>query len=182
MILSEAQVIFTDSSTSHHLKHRLWRSNALKLLLLNGPNLNLLGEREPELYGDQGLREIEVSLSARASRLGIELICEQSNHEGGLIDIIHQHRKLGLQAVDGVIINPGGYTHTSVSLRDALIASQLPFIEIHLTNLAAREPFRQRSLISDVALGTIGGFGIYGYELALLAIEHHLKNERSISK
>ena len=147
----------------------------MKLLLLNGPNLNLIGEREPHLYGDVFFAELEEALKVKASKLGVELISEQSNHEGALIDLLHRYRKAGDDPVKGVIINPGGYTHSSVSIRDALIATQLPFVEVHLTNLAAREPFRQRSLISDLALGTIGGFGIYGYELALSGLINHLK-------
>ncbi|AHE99420.1 type II 3-dehydroquinate dehydratase [Thioalkalivibrio paradoxus] len=134
------------------------------LLLLNGPNLNLLGSREPERYGSTTLAELETSLQARAAQAGHRLLCFQSNHEGELIDRIHAARSGG---VAHIVINPGGLTHTSVSLRDALLAVAIPFIEIHVSNVHAREPFRRHSYLSDVASGTITGLGVTGYRLAL---------------
>ena len=146
------------------------------ILLLNGPNLNLLGEREPKIYGKTTLEELEVSLNMKAHALGYKLISEQSNSEGTLVNLIQAHRQGTNQSVAGMILNPAAYTHTSVAIRDALIASQLPCIEVHISQLAKRENFRQKSLISDVVLGTISGFGLYGYELALLALVNHLED------
>ena len=146
----------------------------VKILLINGPNLNLIGEREPDLYGHETLATLESRLSQKAREREVSVECHQSNHEGILLDLIHSQRRLSDHPADGIIINPGAYTHTSVALRDALILSQLPIVEVHISNLAQRETFRQRSLISDVVLGTIGGFGIYGYELALFALINHL--------
>lgn len=140
-----------------------------KLLLINGVNLNLLGKREPEIYGHTTLADIEKNLLARAARYGVELICVQSNHEGKLVDEI-QHYGLLTEAaaqVDAIIINPAAFTHTSVALRDALLATQKPFIEVHLSNVHAREPFRQHSYLSDVAVGVICGLGHLGYQMAL---------------
>jgi len=135
-----------------------------KLLLLNGPNLNLLGSREPERYGSVTLPELEGVLCARAEQAGHRLDCFQSNHEGELIDRIHAAAGEG---VARILINPGGLTHTSVSLRDALLAVAIPFIEIHISNVHAREPFRHHSYLSDIASGTITGLGTTGYRLAL---------------
>ncbi|MFQ5894381.1 MAG: type II 3-dehydroquinate dehydratase [Nitrospinota bacterium] len=135
------------------------------ILLLNGPNLNLLGVREPELYGRTTLAEIEARLKALAQESGVELEYLQSNHEGELIDALHRARGRCV----GCILNPGGLTHTSVALRDAIAGTGLPVIEVHLTNPHAREPFRQVSFVSSVAAGTISGFGALGYELALRA-------------
>ena len=146
------------------------------ILLLNGPNLNLLGEREPVIYGTNTLVELEKSLSIRAKSLGYRLITKQSNSEGRLIDLIQSFRHGTDQSVAGMIINPAAYTHTSVAIRDALIASKIPSIEVHISQLAKRESFRQKSLISDVVLGTVSGFGLYGYELALLALVNHLED------
>lgn len=143
------------------------------ILLLNGPNLNLLGEREPEHYGQKTLAQIESSLIRQAKSLGHELTAFQSNHEGVLIDRIQEAR--GKHSAF-LLFNPGGYTHTSVALRDALLAVKLPFIEIHLSNIQKRERFRQRSYFSDIAVGTISGFGAQGYELALLAADRCLKS------
>ena len=141
------------------------------LLLLNGPNLGLLGQREPELYGRTTLADIEASLSRLAAERGHRLACFQSDAEHELIGRIHRARSEG---VDMILFNPAAFTHTSVALRDALLASGLPFVELHLSNVAAREAFRQRSYFSDVAVGTISGFGVASYELALLAAERHL--------
>ena len=135
-----------------------------ELLLLNGPNLNLLGSREPERYGQQTLAELEAGLCAQAQRAGHRLDCFQSNHEGALIDRIHAAAG---EAVAWILINPGGLTHTSVSLRDALLGVAIPFIEIHISNVHAREPFRRHSYLADIASGTITGLGTTGYRLAL---------------
>lgn len=135
-----------------------------QLLLLNGPNLNLLGSREPERYGVMTLAQLEASLSARATQSGHSLACFQSNHEGALIDRIHA---AATERVSWILVNPGGLTHTSVSLRDALLATAIPFIEIHITNVHAREAFRRHSYLADIASGTIAGLGTTGYRLAL---------------
>lgn len=145
-----------------------------RLLLINGPNLNLLGQREPERYGHVSLTQIEEEMTELSSARGHELLCFQSNHEGALIDRIHAARNDGTARI---IINPGGLTHTSVSLRDALIGCAVPFIEIHISNVHAREDFRRHSYLSDVAAGIIVGLGTHGYRLALeaamVAIEEH---------
>lgn len=140
-----------------------------RLLLVNGVNLNLLGKREPDIYGHTTLADIEAQLTARAAHYGIELVCVQSNHEGQLIDHIQHFGLLANAAlqVDAIIINPAAFTHTSVALRDALLATQKPFIEVHLSNVHAREPFRHLSYLSDVAVGVICGLGAYGYQVAL---------------
>ena len=138
--------------------------NMSNLLVLHGPNLNLLGTREPELYGTTTLEDIDRSLAARAVARGATVTSFQSNWEGALIDRIHAARQDGTQAL---IINPGGLTHTSISLRDALAAATLPFIEVHLSNVFSREPFRHHSYLSPIALGVISGLGARGYELAL---------------
>lgn len=135
------------------------------ILVLNGPNLNLLGTREPEIYGSESLRDIEAKLAGVAEQLGVRLTCLQSNHEGSLIDAVQQARGVH----DVVIINAGAFTHTSVALHDAIKASALPVIEVHLSNPQAREPFRHHSFISPVARGTICGFGAQSYVLALNA-------------
>lgn len=134
-----------------------------KILLLNGPNLNLLGRREPEKYGSVTLEQIENELSQKCASYGIELICYQSNHEGDLVDKIHQAAR---EEVDAVIINPGAYTHTSIAIKDAFLSVNIPFIEVHLTNIFAREPFRHHSYLSDIARGCIIGLGYKGYLLA----------------
>lgn len=142
-----------------------------RLLLLNGPNLSLLGTREPRVYGSTTLAEVESRLLDRARAAGHELLTFQSESEAELITRIHRTRT---EAVAFILFNPAAYTHTSIALRDALLAVQIPFIELHLSNVAAREPFRQRSYFSDIALGTISGFGITSYELALDAAVAHL--------
>ena len=135
-----------------------------KVLVLNGPNLNLLGQREPHVYGFTTLSDIDRALAERAEHAGIVLETFQSNHEGALIERLHAARNEGF---DFLVINPGGFTHSSVALRDAVLASDLSFIEVHLSNVHAREPFRQHSYFSDKAVGTITGLGAQGYLLAL---------------
>ena len=137
---------------------------AKKLLLLNGPNLNLLGTREPEVYGSATLADIEQWAKEQAVRAGAELDCFQSNHEGALIDCIHAAREDG---IDAIIFNPAGFTHSSVALRDALAGVAIPFIEVHISNVHRREPFRQHSYFSDIATGVICGLGVEGYRLAV---------------
>ena len=144
---------------------------ATHLLLLNGPNLNLLGMREPEVYGSATLADIEQAASAQSTAAGASLVSFQSNHEGALIDRIHAAKA---QGIDLIVINPGGLTHTSVALRDALAAVAIPFIEVHLSNIHRREPFRQRSFLSDIAIGVICGLGAEGYRLAIdFALKRH---------
>ena len=142
-----------------------------RLLLLNGPNLNLLGTREPEIYGAQTLPQIEFELQTLAQQLGHELLCFQKNQEGLLVDRIHLART---EEVDFIIINPGAFSHTSIALRDALLGVQIPFIEVHLSNVYAREAFRHHSYFSDIAEGVIVGLGSTGYRLALLAVHEKL--------
>jgi len=137
----------------------------VRLLVLNGPNLNLLGEREPEHYGASTWDEIEQALRRRAMELGIELVCRQHNGEGELIDCLHELRR----EVDGVILNPGAYTHYSYALRDAISAIALPVVEVHLSLPERRESFRHRSVVAAVCQGRIAGFGALSYELALEA-------------
>jgi 3-dehydroquinate dehydratase-2 len=137
-----------------------------RILLLNGPNLNLLGSREPEIYGSATLAGIEAKLSAAARARGHELVAAQSNAEHELIGRIHASKK---DAVAFVIVNPGAFTHTSIALRDAFLAVAIPFIEVHLTNIYAREEFRHHSYLSGIAVGCIVGLGAQGYELALEA-------------
>jgi len=141
------------------------------LLLINGPNLNLLGSREPKHYGMKTLAQIEEDLISDAQRLGHRLQTYQSNHEGQLVDRVH---KAKTDNVAFLLLNPGGYTHTSVALRDALLAVGLPFIEIHLSNTYAREAFRRQSYFSDIARGVIVGLGPQGYKLALQAAHAQL--------
>jgi 3-dehydroquinate dehydratase-2 len=141
------------------------------LLLLNGPNLNLLGSREPAVYGSTTLTEIEAGLVRQSADLGHQLSYLQSNHEGELVDRLHQARTDG---VAFVLINPGAFTHTSVALRDALLGVAIPFIEIHLSNVHARESFRHHSYLSDIAVGVIVGLGAQGYSLALQAAHARL--------
>jgi 3-dehydroquinate dehydratase-2 len=135
-----------------------------KLLLLNGPNLNLLGTREPAVYGTETLADIEQAATAQAAAAGATLACFQSNHEGALIDRIHTARTDGVEAI---IINPGALTHTSVALRDALAGVAIPFVEVHISNIHQREAFRHHSYLSSIAIGTICGLGTDGYRLAI---------------
>ncbi len=137
---------------------------AKHLLLLNGPNLNLLGTREPQVYGRETLADVEQAAVAQASAAGAILVCFQSNHEGALIDRIHAARTEG---VDAIVINPGGLTHTSVALRDALAGVAIPFVEVHISNIHQREEFRHHSYLSAIAIGTICGLGIEGYRFAI---------------
>ena len=146
-------------------------SDPLRILVLHGPNLNLLGVREPDVYGASTLAQIDAALAAQAKDAGNELLSFQSNHEGELIDRIHAAR----DEVDGLLINPGGLTHTSVALRDALAGVGLPVVEVHLSNVFARESFRHHSYVSAVAVGVISGFGAASYRLALEAIFGHLR-------
>ena len=147
------------------------RDSMAKILLLNGPNLNLLGTREPKHYGKTGLDEINAALKATAAEAGHQLESLQSNAEHVLIDRIHQAR----DEIDFIIFNPAAFTHTSVALRDALSAVEIPFIEVHLSNVHARESFRRHSYFSDIAVGVISGLGPVGYQAALLATVEHLK-------
>jgi 3-dehydroquinate dehydratase-2 len=137
---------------------------AKKLLLLNGPNLNLLGTREPAVYGATTLADIEQAAGAQAQAAGATIACFQSNHEGALIDRIQAARGEG---VDAIVINPGGLTHTSVALRDALAAVAIPFVEVHISNIHKREAFRHHSFLSAIAEGTIAGLGAHGYRFAI---------------
>jgi 3-dehydroquinate dehydratase-2 len=135
------------------------------ILVIHGPNLNLLGRREPEVYGTQTLADIDAELQAAAKELGVEIDCFQSNHEGELIDRIQE----AMGASAGILINPGGFTHTSVALRDALVATSLPVVEVHLSNVFAREDFRQHSYVSPIAMGVISGLGADGYRYGNLS-------------
>jgi 3-dehydroquinate dehydratase-2 len=143
---------------------------AKSILLLNGPNLNLLGTREPAVYGSSTLADVERAAAAQATAAGAKLICFQSNHEGALIDRIQAAKSEG---IDAIVINPGGLTHTSVALRDALAGVAIPFIEVHISNIHQREAFRHHSYLSSLAVGVICGLGISGYQSA---IDFALKN------
>ncbi len=145
------------------------------VLVLHGPNLNLLGTREPRVYGGTTLAEIDARLQADGAALGLEVRCLQSNHEGALIDALHD----ALTWAAGVLINPGGYTHTSVALRDAIAAIGLPVVEVHLSNTEAREPFRHLSIVAPVCVGTVRGFGWRSYTLALQALAALLDDRAS---
>jgi len=143
-----------------------------RILVLHGPNLNLLGRREPEIYGRTTLSEIDADLVATGKQLQAEVTCFQSNHEGALVDRIQE--AMGGQQ-DGLIINPGAFTHTSVAIRDALAATDLPVIEVHLSNVFAREPFRHHSYVSGIALAVVSGLGAGGYAAALRGLVAHLE-------
>jgi len=149
---------------------KILRSSVLaNVLLLNGPNLNLLGSREPEVYGKTTLAEIESKFLVLAKSLGLTAGCNQSNSESGLIESVHS----ALSSVDAIVINPGAFGHTSVALRDAFLGTAVPFVEVHISNVFAREEFRRKSLLSDIAIGVISGFGELSYELGLRAIAFH---------
>lgn len=142
----------------------------LRILVIHGPNLNLLGQREPEIYGTTTLAEIDSRLQVKAGELGVEIECVQSNHEGVILDRIAG----AVGRFDGIVINPAAWTHTSVALRDAIKGSGLPAVEVHLSNVHAREPFRQASLVAPVCIGQISGFGPDSYLLGLEGLYRHL--------
>ena len=144
-----------------------------KILLVNGPNLNTLGTREPELYGHETLPQLEAKCTETAKSLGLELTCTQSNHEGEIVELIQNARK----NYAGLIINPGAYTHTSIAIMDALLLLAMPIIEVHISNIFRREEFRHESYVSKVATGVICGLGTQGYLLALHALCEQLKNK-----
>ena len=143
----------------------------MNILLINGPNLNLLGTREPEIYGNKTLSDIEQDLMKAAESKKILLECFQSNHEGEIVDKIQD----SLKSIHGILINAGALTHTSISIRDALIGSKIPFVELHISNIFSREEFRKESFLTDKAIGIISGFGITSYFLALEGIIEFLK-------
>ncbi len=146
--------------------------NNLHIQVIHGPNLNLLGSREPTHYGVQTLADINEELVVLGDKLGVRITSFQSNHEGELVEKI-QHAE-----ADGIIINPAAYTHTSIAIRDALLAIKLPFIEVHLSNVHRREEFRHKSMLVDVATGVIAGFGTQSYALALRGLHHHLTSKK----
>lgn len=144
-----------------------------KVLVINGPNLNMLGTREPEIYGSEKLEDINASLKNYASELGVQIDFMQSNHEGEIVDAIQNAK----ESADAVLINPGAFTHTSIAIRDAFLATAIPFVEVHLSNIHAREHFRKKSLLSDIAQGIVMGFGPKSYSLGLDAIASILNND-----
>jgi 3-dehydroquinate dehydratase II len=148
------------------------------ILVLHGPNLNLLGKREPSLYGGKTLAEIDQRLIREGASLGLDVRCRQTNLEGEMIEQLHEC----MEHTAGVLINAAGYTHTSVALRDAIAAINLPVIEVHLTNTQRREPFRHRSLIAPVCIGSIAGFGEDSYRLGLQALAWHIQKTRNVSE
>jgi 3-dehydroquinate dehydratase-2 len=141
--------------------------------VINGPNLNLLGVREPGIYGSQNLQSIEDNLRKQASDLGVDISLYQSNHEGVMIDWIHE----AMSKADGILLNPGALTHYSYALRDAISSVRIPTVEVHLSNIHSREPFRHTSVIAPVAIGQIAGFGARSYELGLIALVRHLEDQ-----
>ena len=144
----------------------------MKILVLHGPNLNLLGTREPEVYGHATLADIDQDIATLAAELGVRVESFQSNHEGALIDRLHAAASEG---IDGILINPGAYTHTSIALRDALAAVSIPTVEVHLSNIHARESFRRRSHIAPVVIAQVAGFGVTSYALALRGLVARLQ-------
>lgn len=145
--------------------------DSLSILVLNGPNLNLLGQREPDVYGSLTLNDIDVLLKADGEKMGVSISCFQSNHEGVLIDAIHD----AFGKHHGVLINPGAYTHTSVAIRDALVGVSIPTVEVHLSNIYTRESFRHHSFIAPIAIGQVSGFGAQSYRLGLQALVSYLQ-------
>lgn len=145
----------------------------MSILIIHGPNLNMLGKREPDIYGATTLGEIDTALEAKAKELGVEITTYQSNSEGEIVSTIQD----AMSKFDGIVINPGAYTHTSVAIRDAILSSGLPVVEVHISNIYKREDFRQKSFVSGVALGVISGFGINSYFLGLSALLEHLNNQ-----
>lgn len=143
-------------------------ANPLKVLILHGPNLNMTGFREPDVYGKKPLEEIDAEIKAAADKMSIEIRILQSNSEGTLIDTIQEHRRWA----DAIVINPGGLTHYSIALRDALVSVRLPVVEVHLSNVHSREEFRRHSVIAPITLGQIVGFGGFGYVMALEAVQN----------
>lgn len=143
----------------------------MKVAVIHGPNLRLLGRREPDVYGSDTLADVDRALEAEAGTLGVQLETFQSNHEGHILDFIEE----ASARVGGFVVNPGALTHTSVALRDALCGVALPFVEVHLSNTAAREPFRRHSYLSDVATGVVFGFGVEGYLLGLRGLVSHIQ-------
>ncbi len=156
-------------------KHGPVESDMVRMLVLHGPNLNLLGTRERSLYGTTSLKAVNDAITRLAEQIGIHVEIKQSNSEGELVTWIQEART----GFDGLIINPAGYTHTSVAIRDAIAATALPTVEVHLTNIHQREPFRHRSYIAGVALGQVSGFGPTGYLLAMRGLLDHLKSTRT---
>ena len=146
----------------------------MNILLINGPNLNLLGTREPEIYGNKTLNDIEKDLTKVAEKKKINLECFQSNHEGEIVDKIHD----SVNKIQGILINAGAFTHTSISIRDALIGSKIPFVELHISNIFSREEFRKESFLTDKAIGIISGFGITSYFLAFEGIIKFLSSNK----
>ncbi len=144
----------------------------MRVAVLNGPNLNLLGVREPELYGSDSLEDIESAVRGRARSEGVEILWHQTNHEGEFVDLVQ-----GLRGnVAGALVNAAGFTHTSLAIRDAFLAVRVPFVEVHLSNIFAREPERRHSLLADIAVGIVSGFGSLGYLLAFDALVAHVKS------
>ena len=146
----------------------------MRVLLVNGPNLNLLGHREPSIYGSTSLESIESDLKAKAEEEGVQLDCFQSNFEGALGDRIQQ----AIGNIDAILINAGAYTHTSVALRDALVGAEIPYVELHLSNIHSREKFRQKSFLADRAVGVVSGFGSMSYALAFKGLLAYLREVR----
>lgn len=142
----------------------------MRVTVLNGPNLNLLGEREPALYGSASLADVERAVRERSRTLGLDLTWHQTNHEGGFVELVQQLPK----TADGALINAAAFTHTSLAIRDAVLAVRVPFVEVHLSNIYAREPARRTSLLADLAIGVVAGFGTQSYLLGLDALAAHL--------
>ena len=146
----------------------------MRILVINGPNLNMLGTRQPEIYGRQTLAGIETAVSERATQLGAEVRCFQSNHEGALIDFLQAEA----ETADGIVINAGAYGHYSIALRDTLVATRLPVVDVHISNVYAREPFRHHSVIAGIATGQVSGLGWRGYVVAVEALIQNLRDPR----